>query len=78
MVKHTSDLVLEVIADDPDPARLESDLNTAVALAQDKALLGGRSGVLVTRHSYTRFTVAVSGEVPFGITQERQDWHPES
>jgi hypothetical protein len=32
-----------------------------------------RHGILVTRHSYTSYTVAVSRDVPFGETHERRE-----
>jgi hypothetical protein len=47
------------------------DLNAAVELAQRHAMGEGKHGVLVTRHWPSSFTVAVSGDVPYGITQER-------
>lgn len=31
-------------------------------------------GILVTRHSARDFTVELHESVPFGLTQERQDW----
>jgi hypothetical protein len=56
-----------------DTARMVSeDLNAAVELAQRHAMGEGKHGVLVTRHGPVSFTVAVSREVPYGITQERE------
>ena len=56
-----------------DTRRLVSeDLNAAVELAQQRAMGEGKHGVLVTRHGPASFTVAVSGEVPYGITLERE------
>jgi hypothetical protein len=56
-----------------DIARMVSeDLDAAVELAQQHAMGEGKHGVLVTRHGPGSFTVAVSGDVPYGITQERE------
>jgi hypothetical protein len=40
-------------------------------LAREGALREGNHGILVTRHGPTSFTVNLSPEVPYGITQER-------
>ena len=55
-----------------EPHLIEEDLNAAVELAQQQALEEGRHGILVTRHGPASFTVAVSADVPFGITRERE------
>jgi hypothetical protein len=49
---------------------VSEDLNAAVELAQQHAMGEGKHGVLVTRHGPASFTVAVSGDVPYGLTQE--------
>jgi hypothetical protein len=54
------------------PRLVSEDLNAAVDLAQEHAMGEGKHGVLVTRHGPSSFTVAVSGEVPYGITLERE------
>jgi hypothetical protein len=54
-----------------DASVLDEDLNSAVDLARQHAMLAGENGVLVTRHGPTTFTVAVSEAVPFGETRER-------
>jgi hypothetical protein len=51
---------------------VNADLDAAVELAQQHAIGEGKHGVLVTRHGPACFTVAVSAEVPYGITQERE------
>lgn len=51
---------------------VNADLNAAVELAQQRAIGEGKHGVLVTRHGPACFTVAVSAEVPYGVTQERE------
>ena len=53
------------------PRMVSEDLNAAVELAQQHAIREGKHGVLVTRHGPASFTVAVSGDVPYGITLER-------
>ncbi|MHC6219527.1 hypothetical protein [Arthrobacter sp. MMS24-S77] len=70
MIKHHSDLVLEISAHDPDS--IENDLNTAVEIAREHAMKEYRHGILVTQHSYTSYTVTVSGDVPYGETHERR------
>lgn len=54
------------------PYLIDSELNEAVEQARQYAMDDGRSGILVTRLGHSTFTVAVSGEVPFGQTLERQ------
>ncbi|WP_427016435.1 hypothetical protein ACQCSX_17115 [Pseudarthrobacter sp. P1] len=71
MIKHHSDLVLEITAHDPDT--IENDLNTAEAIARARAMQDRRHGILVTRHDCTSYTVAVSRDVPYGETHERRD-----
>ncbi len=71
MIEHHLEVVLEVSANDP--GSVEKDLNTAVEIARELAMKEYRHGILVTRHSYTRYTVAVSRDVPFGETHERRE-----
>ncbi|XAS68774.1 hypothetical protein V3C33_05695 [Micrococcaceae bacterium Sec5.7] len=64
-----------------EPHVLEQDLNYAVDTARQHAVQSGLHGILVTRHGYTNFTVAVSTEVPYGETHERHGpalsvWNP--
>lgn len=68
MIKRHSDVVLEITAHDPHT--LENDLNSAVEIAREQAMKECRHGILVTRHGYTSYTVAVSRDVPFGQTHE--------
>ncbi|MGY3318499.1 hypothetical protein ACVWZ7_001602 [Arthrobacter sp. TE12232] len=52
---------------------VENHLDRAVEMAVQQAIAsGGRHGILVTRHGPGSFTVAVSDEVPYGTTQERE------
>jgi hypothetical protein len=52
-----------------DPTSRDAELNTAVKMAAE---IAGeqRCGILITRHDFTKFTVALSPNVPFGLTQE--------
>lgn len=49
---------------------LYEKLDAAVAVAQTNALADGRLGVLVTRHDFGHFSVALSSNVPFGLVHE--------
>jgi hypothetical protein len=53
---------------------MERRLDEAHAEAEKQAVETGKYGILVTRHSCERFTVALSDSVPFGMTLERQLW----
>jgi hypothetical protein len=55
-----------------EPRLIEEHLNRAVELARQRAVEEGRHGVLVTRDGPASFTVAVSADVPHGITRERE------
>lgn len=70
MIKHHSDLVLEITAHDPNT--LENDLNTAEAIARARAMQDPQYGILVTRRNHNTYTVTVSCEVPYGHTLERR------
>lgn len=72
MTKTAGPLVLEVTADDN--ATLHRRLDRAEILAQQAAMNDRTGGVLITRHSPGRFTVAVSESVPFGLTREQSSW----
>jgi len=52
------------------PHIVGAELNAAVELAQQHAMGEGKHGALVTRQGPASFTVAVSGDVPYGITQD--------
>jgi hypothetical protein len=71
MIKRHSDVVLEITAHSPDG--VENDLNAAVEIAREHAMKESRHGILVTRHSHTSYTVAVSRDVPYGQTHERRE-----
>lgn len=70
MTSNTTDLIAEIAA--TPASTLEDELNTAVDKARAKAMTKGRHGILVTRHGYNFFTVELSPEVPYGLTQERE------
>ena len=54
-----------------EPQLIAERLDAAEKLAQERALWEGSHGILVTRHGPTSFTVTVSADVPYGVTQER-------
>lgn len=60
------------IVEADDPHLIDAELNDAVEQARQHAMEEGRCGILVTRLGHTTFTVAVSEDVPFGQTRERQ------
>ena len=62
--------LLEVRGDNP--LQIREDLNGAVDRAIAHAMKIGRHGVLVTQHSYTFYTVALSNDVPYGQIRERR------
>ena len=51
----------------------DTELSTAVNMAHDDSYRHGWMGAMITRHSPTLFTVALSGQVPYGITAERDE-----
>jgi hypothetical protein len=53
------------------PQLIAERLDAAEKSAQEQALKTGSHGILVTRHGSTSFTVTLSADVPYGITQER-------
>ena len=57
-----------------DRQSMDSELDAAVTAAKTHALAEKRHGILVTRHSVDKFTVALSETVPFGLTREHQAW----
>ncbi|MCA4133466.1 hypothetical protein [Arthrobacter sp. M4] len=71
MIKHHSELVLEITADDA--STIQQDLNAAEEIALESAM-ELRHGILVTQHDFNSYTVEVSREVPFGETQEVREW----
>ncbi|GGI03153.1 hypothetical protein ACFFGR_10950 [Arthrobacter liuii] len=57
-----------------DAESIDRELDTAVAAVREQALQERRRGILVTRRGPDSFTVALSDEVPFGLTREKHDW----
>jgi hypothetical protein len=53
-----------------DPASMEKQLDRAVEFARTHAMKEKTCGILVTRHTFTHFTVGLSDSVPFGMTIE--------
>ena len=54
------------------PKLIGERLDAAEHLARQQALRKGTHGILVTRHGPTTFTVALSADVPYGVTLERE------
>jgi ribosomal protein S12 methylthiotransferase accessory factor YcaO len=69
MITATTGLAYHVTADEPQ--LIAELLEAAERSAQERALREGNHGILVTRHGPTSFTVALSADVPYGVTQER-------
>ena len=69
MITATTGPTYHVTADEPQ--LIAERLDAAERLAQERALREGSHGILVTRHGPTSFTVTLSADVPYGITQER-------
>ncbi|QQQ64493.1 hypothetical protein JHQ56_19740 (plasmid) [Paenarthrobacter ureafaciens] len=67
MHKHDELIADFVVAN---PVERDGKLNSAVTAAQTLTSIDARLGILVTRHDYWRFSVALSTEVPCRI-QER-------
>ena len=60
---------LEVLV--TDPGRLYELLDEAEAVLRQAATPERFAGILVTRHDSGRYTLALSGTVPFGETREQ-------
>ncbi|MCO4252065.1 hypothetical protein [Pseudarthrobacter raffinosi] len=67
---------MEVVA--RDQTSLETGLNTAVETVRRHAMRERRNGIMVTQHSFTHYTVAISREVPYGQTREQRAWDSET
>lgn len=61
-------IVSEIIV--TDAGHLDTELNKAVKAAVEFAAQEKRHGILVTRHEFSRFTVALTPDVPFGLIHE--------
>jgi len=68
-------LLLEVTGHEP--PQIRRNLDEAVDRAVFHALQVGSHGVLVTQHSYTLYTVALSTDVPYGEIHERRNAGPD-
>jgi hypothetical protein len=65
-------IVADIFAQDP--ADKETQLTLALEAAIRAAEAQKACGVLVTRHHYSKFTVALSPTVPYGLTHELDLW----
>jgi hypothetical protein len=54
------------------PKLIGERLDAAEHSVRQRALEDGAHGILVTRHGPTMFTVALSADVPYGVTLERE------
>jgi hypothetical protein len=72
MTEALAEHVLEVTV--TDRAGFERELEQAERLLLARAIDERRGGILIRRTSYSSFTAEVSGDVPFGLTRQRQDW----
>lgn len=70
----TSDNTFSTTLTITDRASMDQQLDAAVAAALARALISKSHGILVTRHSQEKFTVALSEAVPYGETMERLSW----
>lgn len=70
----TSELLFRVVVETR--ATMDRQLAEAEEAARAKALDYGSRGILIVRHNANLFTVALSDEVPFGLTVEQQLWEP--
>lgn len=61
-----------------DRATMERNLDDAHAQVQAAALASGHLGIIVRRHAAGRATVALSGAVPYGMTEERDEWQSQA
>ncbi|GAB2721821.1 hypothetical protein ACX801_10240 [Arthrobacter bambusae] len=52
-------------------SEIEESINTAVETARVHAMREGWQGIVVTRHEPGLYTVNLSGDVPYGVTMER-------
>lgn len=52
------------------PVDRDDQLSSALAHAIHAALSAKNRGILITRHHYSRYTVALSPAVPYGQTHE--------
>jgi hypothetical protein len=62
------DIVIDIIV--ANTAQRDAELNRAVQIAAECASQEKRRGIVVTRHNFSRFTVKLTPEVPFGLIQE--------
>lgn len=51
---------------------IEAGIHTALEAAQEHSMTGSRQGIVIMRHAPDSFTVALSHDVPYGLTVERE------
>jgi hypothetical protein len=72
LLREETRTMMQVISDFrvKDKAELYKKLDAALAAPQADAFGDGTHGVLVTRHDFSHFSVALSPNVPFGLIRE--------
>ncbi|SDL62751.1 hypothetical protein [Arthrobacter sp. ok362] len=70
--KDSNGLAITVTA--TDRGSMDLQLDEAVAAVMATAMCERRRGIIVTRHGYDSFTVALSDAVAFGLTREQHEW----
>ncbi|QOD05590.1 hypothetical protein IDT60_17405 [Pseudarthrobacter sp. BIM B-2242] len=68
MLKKDERLIADFVVATPEER--DSKLDRAVSAARTLASIDARLGILVTRHDFWRFSVALSADIPFGQIQE--------
>jgi hypothetical protein len=51
------------------------ELDRALTTAKFRASMGRKLGIVVTRHDFCRYSVALTADVPHGTIQERDQAH---
>jgi len=51
------------------------ELDRAMATARFRASMDRKLGIVVTRHDFCRFSVALTADVPYGLIHERDHAH---
>lgn len=53
------------------PGQRDQGLTKALSVAKTRAARDGKSGILITRHHFRRFSVTLTPAVPYGSIHER-------
>ena len=52
---------------------IDEGIHTALQAAQEYSTTGSRQGIVITRHAPDSYTVALSQDVPYGLTVEAKE-----